>query len=132
MIAPQPSSKLCLFFEITAGYSVRDPAEFSNLLLLSASERRPLLTLWTASYCGSCRAVLPIIRDVIEKEGAGETDGGVSFAEVEVDAVGMGGLGGEYFVSLVFCSQLFLYEFRRGFANWIALLVITLIFVSLA
>lgn len=42
--------------------------------------------------------VLPIIREVIEQQGFGEEDGGVGFAEVVVDAVGMGGLGGEYMV----------------------------------
>lgn len=55
--------------------------------------------------------MLPIVRDVIEQEGAGEADGGVGFAEVEVDARGMGELGREYFVSLV----LF---FLVGFLGW--------------
>lgn len=42
--------------------------------------------------------VLPIIREVIEQEGFGEAEGGVGFAEVVVDAAGMGTLGGEYMV----------------------------------
>lgn len=50
--------------------------------------------------------MLPIVRDVIEQDEAGEADGGVGFAEVEVDASGMGELGREYFVSLVFLGFL--------------------------
>ena len=42
--------------------------------------------------------VLPIVREVIEQERVGENDGSVGFAEVVVDAVGMGTLGGEYMV----------------------------------
>ena len=40
----------------------------------------------------------PIIEDAIEKEGFGEADGGVNYAEVVVDAVEMRTLGGEYMV----------------------------------
>lgn len=46
--------------------------------------------------------MLPIIREVIEQQGFGEEYGGVGFAEVVVDAVGMGTLGGEYMVRIFF------------------------------
>ncbi|KAK7527145.1 uncharacterized protein IWZ02DRAFT_193558 [Phyllosticta citriasiana] len=72
--------------------SVRNPDEFANLLLLSASSRRPLLTLWTASWCPSCQAVKPILEELVGKEGVGEEQGGVGYAEVEVDAVTIGDL----------------------------------------
>jgi hypothetical protein len=42
-----------------------------------------------------------MVKDLIEKEGVGEAEGGVGFAEVKVDAVEMAPLGGEYFVSWV-------------------------------
>lgn len=80
---------------------IRNKDDFSTLLLLSASSKQSLITLWTASFCPSCSAVAPVIRDVIEKDEIGESEGGVGFAEVEVDAPGLGGLGGEYFVSML-------------------------------
>ena len=42
----------------------------------------------------------PIIREMIEREGAGESKGGVGFAEVEFDAPTVGELGGRYAVCL--------------------------------
>lgn len=81
---------------------VRSTDEFSSLVLLSASSHQSLITLWTASYCSSCRVVAPLIRDAIEKDKIGESEGGVAFAQVEVDAPGMGGLGMEYSVSFYF------------------------------
>lgn len=50
--------------------------------------------------------VLPIIREGIEQQGFGEEHGGVAFAEVVVDAVGMGTLGGEYMVRIIFLWNL--------------------------
>ncbi|MCJ1423306.1 hypothetical protein MMC29_001188 [Sticta canariensis] len=78
---------------------VRSEDEFRTLLLLSASSDQPLVTLWTASFCPSCRIILPLLHDAIEKEGVGESEGGVGFAEVEVDAPGMMRLGTEYFIN---------------------------------
>ncbi|MCJ1471312.1 hypothetical protein MMC07_009960, partial [Pseudocyphellaria aurata] len=78
---------------------IRSKDEFSILLLHSTSRNQPLITLWTASFCSSCRVVLPLVRDAIEKDKIGENEGGVGFAEVEVDAPGMGDLGGEYFIN---------------------------------
>jgi hypothetical protein len=39
------------------------------------------------------------VRDIFEKGGAGEADGGIGFAEVTIDAVGISGLGEYYLVS---------------------------------
>lgn len=83
--------------------SVRSPADLDTLLLLSASSRIPLITLWTASWCPSCRTVLPLVQSMIEDEGAGELpdgSGSVGFAEVEFDAPGNEELAGRYLVSL--------------------------------
>ncbi|KAF2143784.1 uncharacterized protein K452DRAFT_268178 [Aplosporella prunicola CBS 121167] len=72
--------------------SVRTPDELHTLLLLGASSRKPLITLWTASWCASCHAVEPLLRQMIEDEGVGESVGGVGYAQVEVDAVTIGDL----------------------------------------
>jgi thiol-disulfide isomerase/thioredoxin len=54
-------------------------------VLLSASARTPLLTLWTASYCSTCRQVSPLFNELVSA-GVGEEEGGVSFCEVEYDS----------------------------------------------
>lgn len=54
-------------------------------MLLSASARTPLLTLWTASYCSTCRQVSPLFNELVSA-GVGEEEGGVSFCEVEYDS----------------------------------------------
>jgi thiol-disulfide isomerase/thioredoxin len=54
-------------------------------VLLSASARTPLLTLWTASYCSTCRQVSPLLNELVSA-GVGEEEGGVSFCEVEYDS----------------------------------------------
>ncbi|KAF1348741.1 hypothetical protein BDV97DRAFT_269968, partial [Delphinella strobiligena] len=72
--------------------SVRTEEEFENLNLLSASSRVPLITLWTASWCPSCKVVSPLVQQLI-KDGVGEDVGnGVSFVEVELDSPTIGGL----------------------------------------
>ncbi|KAK3371910.1 hypothetical protein B0H63DRAFT_282569 [Podospora didyma] len=65
--------------------SVRNADQFSTYLLLSSSSRTPLLTLWTTSYCSTCRVVEPLIRSLVES-GVGEAEGGVGFCTVEYDA----------------------------------------------
>ncbi|KAI1276316.1 hypothetical protein F5Y07DRAFT_399574 [Xylaria sp. FL0933] len=65
--------------------SVRRPADFHTYQLLSSSSRTPLLTLWTTSWCGTCRVVAPLITSLVES-GVGESEGGVAFCTVEYDA----------------------------------------------
>ncbi|KAK8023991.1 hypothetical protein PG993_012057 [Apiospora rasikravindrae] len=65
--------------------TVRNPAAFQTYVQLSSSSRTPLLTLWTTSWCGTCRVVKPLLQEMIES-GVGEAEGGVGFVEVEVDA----------------------------------------------
>lgn len=56
--------------------------------------------------------MFPIVKYLIEREGVGEAEGGVGLVEVEVDAVEMAPLGGEYFVSrFQFCLLLFRFRF---------------------
>ncbi|KAL6719093.1 hypothetical protein ACLMJK_003328 [Lecanora helva] len=78
--------------------TIRSTTELDNLILLHASKRRAFITLWTASWCPSCKAVTPLIRDIIGKQGAGENRGGVGFAEVEFDAPTLGEAAGRYLV----------------------------------
>ncbi|EMC96573.1 hypothetical protein BAUCODRAFT_60312, partial [Baudoinia panamericana UAMH 10762] len=74
--------------------SVRREEELETLTLMSASSRVPLITLWTTNWCTSCKAVSPLLRELIEKEGVGEEQGSVSFVEVEADSPDLGGIGG--------------------------------------
>merc|ERR1711939_688754 len=48
----------------------------------------------TTNWCGICKTVSPLLRQLIEKERVGEEQGGVSFVEVEMDSPDMGGIGG--------------------------------------
>lgn len=73
---------------------VRQEDELNTLTLMSASTRVPLLTFWMATWCQSCKVVSPMIQELIEKEGVGEEQGGVSFVEVEMDSPDLGGLAG--------------------------------------
>lgn len=74
--------------------AVRSDNELQTLLLMSASSRTPLITLWTTNWCQSCKVVSPMIRQLIEGDGVGEEAGGVGFVEVEMDSPDLGGVGG--------------------------------------
>lgn len=78
--------------------NVRTPDELHTLAFLSATDNRPLITLWTASWCSMCKAIKPLVRDLIEVEKIGEKEGGLGFAEVELDSVLIGDLGMKYMV----------------------------------
>ncbi|KAI8632665.1 hypothetical protein F5Y19DRAFT_326463 [Xylariaceae sp. FL1651] len=91
--------------------SVRRPDDLHTYQLLSSSARTPLVTLWTASWCGTCRVVAPLVRSVVEA-GVGEAEGGVAFCTVEYDAPdimsasmdgasGGGGLGMTYMITSI-------------------------------
>ncbi|KAK6580685.1 hypothetical protein PZA11_006921 [Diplocarpon coronariae] len=94
--------------------SVRRPDEFYSYLSLSTSSRMPLLTFWTASYCNTCRTVSPILQDLI-RAGVGETEGGVSYAEIEYDSMDImdSGLGTTFMIT----SMPTLLSFDRGEAQ---------------
>jgi len=48
----------------------------------------------------------PLVRNLIEKEGAGENKGGVGFAEVEFDSPTLGEVAGRYMVrTLPLCGR---------------------------
>ncbi|MCJ1339799.1 hypothetical protein MMC09_005091, partial [Bachmanniomyces sp. S44760] len=78
---------------------VRDPSELDNYLLLSATNRTPLLTLWTASWCKSCKIVAPIIKELIDRDGVGEKEGGVGYVECEIDSPNVGDMGMRYMIT---------------------------------
>lgn len=69
----------------TVNGRVRRPDEVSTYILSSTSSRTPLITLWTASWCPSCRIVLPLLNSLISS-GVGEAEGGVAHCEVEFDS----------------------------------------------
>ena len=73
---------------------IRSESDLSTLTLMSASMRVPLLTFWMANWCQTCKAVSPMIQELIDKERVGEEQGGVSFVEVEMDSPDLGGLAG--------------------------------------
>lgn len=70
-------------------YSVRNQDQFQTYLQLSSTSRRPLITLWTTSYCPACKQVSPLLQRLIESEGVGQAEGGVGYCEVEYDAPDM-------------------------------------------
>lgn len=86
--------------------NIRTPDELHNLTLVSAADNRPLITLWSASWCTTCQAVKPIVKGLIEDERIGEQEGGLGYAEVELDSTLIGDLGVKYMV----CNSL-----SRGF-----------------
>ncbi|KAI4242568.1 MAG: hypothetical protein L6R40_003949 [Gallowayella cf. fulva] len=82
--------------------SVRSEAELSSLLSLSTANKTPLITLWTASWCPSCRTIRPFLTDLIEHDAHGEAHGGVGYAEVEMDSPDIGALAGnKYFITSI-------------------------------
>ena len=80
--------------------SVRDPSTLSTYLSLTTTASIPLLAFFTTSACPSCKIVNPIIRALLEKDGVGEKEGGVAFAEVEMDAPDCSELAFRYLVSV--------------------------------
>ncbi|KXX82602.1 Thioredoxin M-type, chloroplastic [Madurella mycetomatis] len=82
--------------------SVRNVDQFHTYQLLSSSARTPLLTLWTTSWCSTCRVVAPLMRELVES-GVGEAEGGVGYCTVEYDApdVMSAGLGLTYMINSV-------------------------------
>ncbi|WYZ45624.1 hypothetical protein EsH8_VIII_000940 [Colletotrichum jinshuiense] len=82
--------------------SVRRPDDFHTYQLLSSSARTPLITLWTTSWCGTCKVVAPLIQSIIES-GVGEAEGGVAYCTVEFDAPDVmgGGLGMTYMITSI-------------------------------
>ncbi|KAH6665873.1 hypothetical protein F5X68DRAFT_160630 [Plectosphaerella plurivora] len=82
--------------------SVRKPDDFYTYQSLSSSSRTPLITLWTTSWCSTCRVVEPLVRSLIES-GVGEAEGGVGFCTVEFDApdVMRAGFGMTYMITSV-------------------------------
>ncbi|KAG9258694.1 uncharacterized protein F5Z01DRAFT_670401 [Emericellopsis atlantica] len=85
---------------LNSNQSVRDPASLSTYLSLSAKSSTPLLTLFTAGYCPTCRHVLPLVKQLVSS-GVGDdaTTNGVNFAEVEFDAPDNMELGQRYMIT---------------------------------
>ncbi|KAI1823740.1 hypothetical protein F4861DRAFT_509134 [Xylaria intraflava] len=69
--------------------SVRRPEDLHTYQLLP---RAPLLTLWTTSWCATCRSVAPLLESLVSA-GVGEREGGVAFCAVDFDAPDIMALG---------------------------------------
>lgn len=72
---------------------MRTPNDLHTLTLLSAAEHRPLITMWSASWCTTCQAIKPLVKGMIEDERVGQEEGGLGFVEVELDSTLIEDLG---------------------------------------
>ncbi|KAK7187677.1 mitochondrial thioredoxin [Paraphaeosphaeria sporulosa] len=85
--------------------NVRTPNDLHTLTLLSAAENRPLITMWSASWCSTCQAIKPLVKGMIEDERVGQEEGGLGFVEVELDSTLIGDLGVKYMVGHYRCES---------------------------
>ncbi|MCJ1390925.1 hypothetical protein MMC18_003786 [Xylographa bjoerkii] len=66
---------------------IRSLPTLQTALSLSATSSRPLLALFSISTNSATnRSISELLLQLIEKDGVGERDGGVGYAEVEMDA----------------------------------------------
>ncbi|PKS09346.1 hypothetical protein jhhlp_003960 [Lomentospora prolificans] len=81
---------------------VKRVSDFDTYHLLSVSSRSPLLTLWTTSWCPTCKIVSPILYRLVES-GVGEAEGGVGLCTIEYDSpdIMKEGFGHMYVISSV-------------------------------
>ena len=78
--------------------SIRNEFDLHTALRLSTTANTPLITLWTTSYCPSCRSVKAQLEKMFEDRGDELPD--LRFVEVELDAQGgnVAELGSRYMV----------------------------------
>ncbi|KAL5113320.1 hypothetical protein ACEQ8H_008815 [Pleosporales sp. CAS-2024a] len=65
---------------------IRQPHDLHTLTLLNAVDNRTLITLWSAKWCATCQTIRPLILRMIQEERVGESEGGLGYAEVEMDS----------------------------------------------
>ncbi|CAO2654567.1 Nn.00g113000.m01.CDS01 [Neocucurbitaria sp. VM-36] len=94
LLSPTSRSHLNRVFD-----PVRQPDHLDTLTLLNAADNRALITLWSATWCQTCQAIKPLVRQMIEEERVGEKEGGLGFVEVLLDSVMIGDLGVRYRIS---------------------------------
>ncbi|KAH7089255.1 hypothetical protein FB567DRAFT_328752 [Paraphoma chrysanthemicola] len=70
---------------------IRTPNDLHTLTMLNAADNRTLITLWSAKWCQTCQTVKPLILKMLE-EKVGQREGGLGFAEVEMDSTLIGDL----------------------------------------
>jgi len=68
-------------------FSIRDEPSFRTLLLQTTAQNQLLLTLWTASYCPTCRTITPALKSTISSYPSPPSPSHptVGFVEVELD-----------------------------------------------
>lgn len=94
---------------------MRRPEEFQTYLALATSSRTPLLTFWTASYCSTCKAVGPLLQELISEHGVGEAEGGIAYCEVEFDSPDI--MSSDLATTFAITSMPTLLAFHKGFAE---------------
>jgi thiol-disulfide isomerase/thioredoxin len=74
----------------TRPFSLLNPTQRSHTNRIfdpiRAADNRTLITLWSAKWCQTCQTVKPLILRLLEEEKLGEREGGLGFAEVEMDS----------------------------------------------
>jgi thioredoxin-like negative regulator of GroEL len=68
---------------------------------MHTSRGRPLIALFTASWCRTCHEISPVVQALIEHEYVGLDEGGVGFAEVQIDSPTAEDLGQRHAVTSV-------------------------------
>ncbi|MCJ1319018.1 hypothetical protein MMC15_004350 [Xylographa vitiligo] len=83
---------------------IRSLPTLTTTLSLSSTSSRPLLALFSLSTnAGAERSIRALLLRLIEREGVGEREGGVGYAEVELDApdCAVEGVGGLYAITSI-------------------------------
>ncbi|KAK6507316.1 hypothetical protein TWF481_005758 [Arthrobotrys musiformis] len=78
---------------------VRSEDELYTLLMLSTSRRLPLITLWSASWCPSCRTIRPLVQDLVDERAKSGLL--LGFAEVEIDLPTTSSLSSRYSINSI-------------------------------
>lgn len=78
---------------------VRSEDELYTLLMLSTSRRLPLITFWSASWCPSCHAIRPLVRDLVDQQAKSGLL--LGFAEVEIDLATTSSLASRYSINSI-------------------------------
>ncbi|KAF1990898.1 hypothetical protein K402DRAFT_389800 [Aulographum hederae CBS 113979] len=87
--------------------SIRRPDELDTLLFLSAKNNKPLITLFITRFDNTNVAPSELLQSLIVDEQVGQAEGGLDFAEVELDAATIGDLEQRYSISSIPTLQAF-------------------------
>ncbi|KAF4124604.1 Thioredoxin [Geosmithia morbida] len=92
---------------------VRYPSSLHTYISLSTASNATLLTLWSASWCPSCRAVEPLVISLVRDARVGQEDGSpVNLVRVDFDAPDTQELASRYMITAL--PTLLAFDARRG------------------